>query len=166
MDCMLQPTNTPSQDTIDRVQECQDLLIELEELSKQREEHIKRLAMCEGTVEERRRMVKVFNDRETDTAEKTVKSMQANLDEHKDLVMGYLNTIKNLQSVYRELILGLLKNADPGWLHYRRRTLTAFHLAKDVHVLIMQKSRDIVLPCKRKRSPVKGYRAGQRSRNR
>lgn len=142
------------------------MLVELKELSKQKEEHIKRLAMCEGTVEERRRMVGVFNDRETDTAEKTVESMQANLDEHKELVMGYFNTIKKLQSAYRELILGLLKNADPAWLRYRRKTLTAFHLARDVHVLIMQKSGDIVLPCNRKRRPVKGYRAGQRSRNR
>jgi hypothetical protein len=167
MDCMLQPTNTPSQDTVDRVRECRDLLIEIEELSKQKEEHIKWLAVCEGTVEERRRMVRVFNDREIDTAEKTVKSMQANLDEHKDLVMGHFKTIKKLQSAYRELILGLLKNADPGWLRYRRKTLlTAFHLAKDVHILIMQKSGDIVLPCKRKRRPVKGYRGGQRRRNR
>jgi hypothetical protein len=51
------------------MQECQDLLIEIEEPSKQKEEHIKRLAVCEGTVEERRIIVKVFNDRETNSGE-------------------------------------------------------------------------------------------------
>ncbi|KAL9066489.1 MAG: hypothetical protein Q9161_007552 [Pseudevernia consocians] len=167
MDCMLQRTNSPSKDTIDRVQECQTLLIAIQELSEQKEEHIKRLAVCEGILEERRRLFKTFNDRETETAEKMVRSMQVNLDEHRNLVKRHMNNIKNLQSAYSEVILGLLKNTDPGWLDHRRKTLlTAFYLAKDIHISIMQKSGDIVSPCKRTRRPVKRYRVGQRSRNR
>ena len=170
MDPMFEPTTTSLHDTIDRLQQCQDLLKQIEELSKQKEEHTKRLAVCERTVEEERRRSMVQGlraDRETDAADKAVESMQVNLDRHKDLVMRHLKNIKELQSVYRELVLDLLNKADPDWLHHRRKTvLTAFQLAKDIHIVIMQKSRDLVLPCKRKRRPVKVFRAGQRSRNR
>ena len=167
MDCIIEPTNTPSQDTVDHLQQFQDRLIGIEELGKQKEEHTKQLAMYEATVEGRRSMIKGFNGRETDRAEKVVKVMEANLTEHKDLVMRHLKNIKELQSAYGKLILGLLNKADPDWLHYRQKTLlTAFRLAKDIHILIMQKSRDIVLPCKRKRRPVKVYRASRRNRNR
>lgn len=104
-----QPTNPPS-DPMDRVQECQDLLSEIEELSKQKEEHIRRLAVCEVTAEKKKTMVKRFTDRKNDPA----KLPRANLDELKDAVAGYLTTIKELQSAYHEQILGLLKNADPS----------------------------------------------------
>lgn len=167
MHCMTEPTNTPPQDTIDRLQQCQDLLIENKELSEQKEELIKRLAVCEGTVEERRSMLEGFtNDCETDPAEKAITLMQAKLSEHKNLVRRQLKNIKELQSVYHELSLDLLNKADSGWLHRRRKTvLIAFHLAKDIHVLLMQKSRDFVSPCgERKRRPVKVYRGGRRSR--
>ena len=161
MKCMFESTNTPLQDTINRLDQCQDLLIEIEDLSKQKKEHIKRLAVCEGTVEERRSMVESFNnDRATKTAEKAVKSLQASLKVHKNLVRRHLRNLKELKLVYRELILGLLDKADPGWLHHRRKTaLAAFHLAKDIHILLMRKSGDLCLRGgKKQRRPVKVYR--------
>ena len=165
MDCLLQSKETPSKDTIDRVQQYQSLLMEIEELGKQKEEHIKRQAMCEGIVEEKKRTAKTFNDRKTETSEKMVRSMQANLDDYKHLVMRHLNNIKNLQSRYSESILGLLKNADPAWLHDRRDTLlAAFNLAKEIDTLIMRKSGGIISPCQSKRRLVKRYRVGLRSR--
>ncbi|KAL8830462.1 MAG: hypothetical protein Q9191_001424 [Dirinaria sp. TL-2023a] len=158
------PTNQPS-DTMDHVQECQDLLMEIEELSKQKEEHIRRLAVCDVTVEKRERMAKTFTDRKTDAAKKRVQMPRANLDEFKESVAGYLQAIKELQSAYREQILGVLKNADSGWLLDRRKMLlTAFHLAKDIHTLIMQRSEDIVSHRKRKRRPIKSRRKIQLSR--
>ena len=167
MNSMLQVTKTSSQGTIDRVQECRDLLIGIEELSKRKEEHIPGLAVCERIVEGRRRKVKVVHHRKTHAVEQKSKSVQESLDEHKDLVMRYLKSIKRLQAAYREQILGLLKNADRDWLQHRRQILvTAFHLAKTIHDLILRKSEDMVLPCRRKRRPVRKYQAGLRSRNR
>lgn len=68
--------------------------------------------------------------------------------------------------MYHELSLDLLDEADPRWLHRRRKTvLTAFRLAKDIHTLLMQKSEEFVSPYrKRKRRPVKVYRSGRRGR--
>ena len=167
MDCLIQSTTTPSKDTIDRVQQYQSLLMEIEELGRQKEEHIKRQAVCEGIVEEKKRTVKTINDRKTEPSEKIVRSMQANLDDYKHLVMRHLNNIKNLQSCYSELILGLLKNADLDWLHSRRKTLlTAFNLAQEIDTLIMRKSGHIIPQCQSKRRLVRGYRGGLRSCNR
>lgn len=68
--------------------------------------------------------------------------------------------------MYHELSLDLLDEADPRWLHRRRKTvLTVFRLAKDIHTLLMQKSEEFVSPCsKSKRRPVKVYRGGRRGR--
>lgn len=155
MDLVLQATNTPSQDMIDRVQQCQDLLMEIEELGKQEAEHIKLLAKCEGKVQKRRgRMLRTLKARQTPTMEKTFESMQAKLVEHKHHVLGLIHEIKRLESAYRELIIRVLrKDADPSWIRLRRRRLfAASHLAKDIHVLLKQNSGDISPPRKRKRS--------------
>ena len=170
MDFVLQATkatNTPSHDMIDRKQQCQDLLTEIEELGKQKEEHIKLLARYEGTVQERRSSIlRTLNARQTAAREKTLESMQAKLVEHKHHVLGLLYNVNKLQSAYCELVRGLLrKDADRSWIRLRRqRLLTAFHLAKDIHVLIMQNGGDIA-PRKRKQS-VQGCRRRQRSRKR
>ena len=42
MDRRSKPTNTQSQETIDRLQQCQGLLVEIKELNKQKEKHIER----------------------------------------------------------------------------------------------------------------------------
>lgn len=83
--------------------------------------------------------------------------MQAKFFEHKDLVRRQLKNIQELQSVYHALLPHLLNKADLRWLHGRRKmVLTAFHLAKDINILLMQKSGDFVSPCSgRKRRPVK-----------
>ena len=170
MDFVLQATkatNTPSHDMTDQEQQCQDLLIEIEELGKQKEEHIKLLARYEGTVQERRSSIlRTLNARQTAAREKTLESMQAKLVEHKHHVLGLLHNVNKLQSAYCELVRGLLrKDADRNWIRLRRqRLLTAFHLAKDIHVLIMQNGGDIA-PRKRKQS-VQGCRRRQRSRKR
>ena len=150
MGVVSQATNTPPQDTIDRVQQCQDLLMEVEELGKQKEVHDRLLARYEGKVQE-----------------KTFESTHAKLMEHKHQVMGLLNNIKKLQSAYGELMLGLWrKDANLRWIRLRRRRLlTAFHLVKDIHVLIMQNGGDITPSRKRKRSAQR-YRRSQRSRKR
>lgn len=117
MGCISLPDNRPSPDTVDPVQECQELLIEIDELNKQKEEHRRQLAMCEVTAEKKKKKSKMFIDRKTNTAKKTIKLSRVNLDEHKDFVAGYLKNIKKLQSAYREQIIGVLKNADPVWLY-------------------------------------------------
>ena len=164
---MSEPTNTPLQDTIDRLQQCQGLLIEMKELNMHKEEHAKRLAVCEEAVEEGRSMVERFDDdRATNEAAKAVMSIQANLAAHRDVVRRHLRTLKELKLIYRELILGWLNKADSGWLHQRRETvLAAFNLAKDVHVLLMRKSEDLFpRGGKKKQRPVKVYQVGRRSR--
>ena len=161
-------TNTPSHNMIDREQQCQDLLIDIEELGKQKEEHIKLLAICEEKVQERRSSIlRTLNARQTAAKEKTLESMQAKLVKHKHHVLGLLHNVKKLQSAYCELLRRLMrKDADRSWIRLRRQMLlTAFHLAKDIHILIMQNGGDIAAPRKRKQS-VQGCRRRQRSRKR
>ena len=161
-------TITQTPDMIDRMQQCQDPLMEMEELDKQKEELINLMVECEGKVEERRsRILGTHKAGQTATIEKTFESMQAKLVEHKQHVLGLLHNLKNLQSAYCELILRLLrKDADPSWIRIRRKRLsTALHLAKDIHLLITQNSGNIIRPRKQKRSFWR-YRRRRQSRKR
>ena len=166
MDFGFKATNTPSRDMVDRVQQCLELLIEIEELGKQEEEHTELLAKCEKEVQQRKcRIVRTLNARQTATTEKTFESMQAKFVEHKRHVSRFLHNIKKLQSVYRELILeSWRKDADSNSIRFRRQTLlTALHLVQDLHILITQNSGDIISRRIQKRS-VQGRRRSQRNR--
>lgn len=104
-------------------------------------------------------------DTDTDTASKTVRSLQANLSEHKHLVTGHVRNIKKLQLAYRELVLGLLGGAEPRWLRCRRETLVAaLGLARDIHVMIMRRGGDGMMGWKRTQGVGKGPRGGRRGR--
>ncbi|KXS96171.1 hypothetical protein AC578_2657 [Pseudocercospora eumusae] len=143
-----------------RVQECEDVLFKIEELRKQKEEYIKQLAHCEGTINERQRLLSLIDESYN---EETIEAMQEALDEHKFFVARHLRNNQALQSGYNDYIIALLRDANPKWLQQRRKSLlAAFNAAEDVHSLIMKRSRLSVHPHGKQRRPGKGLRVVKR----
>ncbi|KAF7185891.1 hypothetical protein HII31_12764 [Pseudocercospora fuligena] len=144
-----------------RVQECEDVLFKIEELRKQKEEYIKQLAHCEGTINERQRLLSLIDESDN---EETVEAMQEDLDEHELIVARHLRNNQALQSGYNDYIIALLRDANPKWLQQRQKSLlAAFNAAEDVHSLIMKRSKLAVHPYGKQRRPGKELRIGKRS---
>ncbi|KAF2723080.1 hypothetical protein K431DRAFT_292807 [Polychaeton citri CBS 116435] len=132
----------PAEDRINRTQECQDLLLEIKQMSRQREENIRLLAVCDGIAEERQRTLIIGRGTNSSAAIESIGSTQVQLENHRSLVTRHLKTIEKLQLAQRELILDLLMDTlDPSWYKFRRKNVVAaFQLANDVHLRIMRKS--------------------------
>ncbi|KXT14297.1 hypothetical protein AC579_8418 [Pseudocercospora musae] len=144
-----------------RVQECKDVLFKIEQLRKQKEEYIKQLAHCQGTIDERQRLLSLIDEIDN---EETIEAMQEDLDEHASIVARHLKNNQALQSGYNDYIIALLRDANPKWLQQRRNSLlAAFNAAEDVHSLIMKRSRLAVHLYGKQRRPGKGLRVEKRN---
>lgn len=153
-----------SEHAMERVQECQDVLLRIEELRKHKEEYIKQLAHCEGAIVERQRLLDVIEVRDDVETSETIESMQEDLDEHAVIVARHLRNNRALQSGYNDFILALLKDAHPKWLHQRRKSLlAAFDASENVHALIMRRSKVAVGPLAKQTLPGERKRVEKRS---
>ncbi|KAI9727722.1 MAG: hypothetical protein M1828_005950 [Chrysothrix sp. TS-e1954] len=131
-----------SNDQVDRSRECQELLEELEELSKHEEQLTSRLAHCIRTYHRGKKRSPPPRRRYHHLMPKKSHLVQSRLDVHRELVTRQISTIRILKSAYHGLIMELTGHADKTWYLSRREALqTIFGLTRDVHARIMRRSK-------------------------
>lgn len=133
-----QPQEEPSVGLEASTNQCQRALSCIEELNQQKETYIYHIATCEGILNARRKSVQAAGE-QSSTASRSINELQADLDEHKIIIMRQWRNSRALQMGYQELILSLVdKNTDQSWAKSRGEVLlAALKAAKEIHNLIL-----------------------------